>query len=144
MVRYRLRMLTVDGRQYTWTAEIRDLRGSLECHRCIRVRVWGNGKNGQALQTDLLSASWPPGPYGVCATDSVYPGPGDIRRVIEAGLRSGWQPGAVGGTFILSERMPAPTFEDDRFLITDRRHDETAADPSERVVAAYDQRRVSA
>jgi hypothetical protein len=83
------------------------------------LRVWGTGKNGRALQVDLLSKT-PPGPWGACATDDAYPTSGDVRAVIEYGLAHGWVADAIGGTFLLTEREHAAAFELTGFLITDR------------------------
>ena len=58
----RLRKLHVGDRVCAWTAQIRHLPGSADCHRGIRLRVWGAGKNSRLLQVDLLSKTWP-GPW---------------------------------------------------------------------------------
>ena len=115
------------------------MQGNGDCHRCIRVRIWGAGKNGQALQADLLSLTWP-SPWSVCATDSAYPLPSDIRALIRHGLSAGWEPAHVGGTFCLSERHD-PGFALPGFLVTDRPTDPAAADPTARVIHAHEQRR---
>jgi hypothetical protein len=138
MARVRLRRLRVDGAEFTWYAEIGHVRGSADCHRCIRVRIWGGGKSGRALQADLLSLTWP-SPWSVCATDGAYPVPSDIRALIRHGLSVGWDPGHRGGTFLLSERHEPPLTLPG-FLLTDRLHDADAADPTRRVIHAYDQR----
>jgi hypothetical protein len=75
-VRTRLRKLHVGGREFVWKAQICHVSGSGDCHRCIRVRIWGAGKTSRALQSDLLSKSWG-SPLGACAaevasTDVVY------------------------------------------------------------------------
>ena len=75
-LRTRLRRLHIDGRTFVWRAEIRHVQGSGDCHRCVRVRVWGSGKNGQVLQADLLSLSWP-SQWGACTTDGTYPASAD-------------------------------------------------------------------
>ena len=73
-MRERLRRLHIDGREFVWKAAIRHVPGEGDCHRGIRLRVWGSGKNGRILQADLLSKSWP-APWGACATDDAYPTP---------------------------------------------------------------------
>lgn len=108
--------------------------GEVDCYRGIRLRVWGAGKNGRALQADLLSKT-PPGPWGACATDAAYPTSGDVRAVVLYGLAHGWEPDAVGGTFLLTEAEHAGDFELADFLITDRLRDQDAADPAARVLA---------
>ena len=130
----RLRRLHVNGRTCTWTASICHIPGELDCHRGIRLRVWGSGKNGQALQADLLSKTQP-GPWGACATDDAYPTSGDVRAVIDYALTHGWQPNAVGGTFPLTESAHAATFDLPDFLLTDRLQNPNAPDPTARVLA---------
>lgn len=88
-MRVRLRRLHVEGREYTWRAEIRRVSGPRE----VRVRVWGAGKNGQALQADLT----PPDEWG-------YPEPADVHALIREGLTQGWQPETTGGTFTMPPR----------------------------------------
>ncbi len=129
-MRKRLRELHVAGRSFVWKAEILHVPAEGDCHRCIRVRVWGSGKNSQALQADLLSTSWD-SHWGACATDGTYPSSGDVRALIVYAVAHGWEPDRVGGTFLLSERDHA--FELANFLITDRLHDPTAPDPTARV-----------
>src|SRR5688572_28628628 len=108
-MRTRLRHVRVDARTFVWRAEIRHVQGSGDCHRCIRVRAWGAGKTGQALQADLLSLSWP-APWGACAGDGAYPSPSDVRAVIGYALDNGWRPEVAGGTFVLGEREHATRF----------------------------------
>jgi hypothetical protein len=112
------------------------VRGSGDCHRCIRVRAWGAGKTGQALQADLLSLAWP-APWGACATDGSYPTPADVRAVIRHAAESHWQPHRRGGTFVLSEREHAARFALPGFLLTDRLRTPDGEDPTARVVSAY-------
>ncbi|MEV4534574.1 integrase [Asanoa sp. NPDC049518] len=131
-MRIRLRRLRVDGRVFAWRAEIRHVRGSGDCHRCIRVRVWGDGKTSQVLQADLLSTYWP-APWGACAADGSYPTPSDVRVLIDHALRRGWRPEQRGGRFLVSEHaglvLPG-------FLVTDRLRTPDSADPTDRVVRA--------
>ncbi|WIY00178.1 hypothetical protein QRX60_39970 [Amycolatopsis mongoliensis] len=132
-MRTRLRHLRADDRDYTWRATIGSVRGDgAELHRCVRVRVWGAGKNGRALEADLLSkatsAGWTP-----AATDGSYPASGDVRRLVEHARALGWDPGACGGTFRLTEETGP---ELPGFLITDRVRDPGAPDPTERVIRA--------
>jgi hypothetical protein len=132
-VRTRLRTLRVGERTYPWRATIGQVAGDgVDVHRCIRVRVWGAGKNGRALEADLLSKAtcvgWTP-----AATDGSYPAPADVRRLVEHALTLGWDPAAVGGTLRLTEdhglELPG-------FLITDRVRDPHAPDPTARVIRA--------
>ena len=132
----RLRRIRVDGRPYTWRAQISHVQGSGDCHRCIRVRAWGAGKTGQALQADLLSLTWP-APWGACATDGSYPTPADVRAIIRHAVESDWQPHRRGGTFVLSEREHAARFALPGFLLTDRLRTPDGEDPTARVVSAY-------
>ncbi|GGN23170.1 hypothetical protein FHR83_002721 [Actinoplanes campanulatus] len=133
-MRTRLRRLRIDGRDYTWRAEIGHVQGDGDCHRCVRVRVWGTGKTGCALQADLLSLTWP-APWGACAADGAYPTPEDVRALVAHGLRLGWDPGHRGGTFPLPESVTLPGF-----VVTARMRDPAAADPTARVVEAYERR----
>ncbi len=110
------------------------MRGERDCHRCVRLRVWGAGKNSRALQADLLSKAWAL-PWG-CATDNAYPASGDVRQVIDHALANGWDPDLLGGTFYLSEL--GDDFELDAFLLTDRLRDPAAPDPTGRVARAFE------
>jgi hypothetical protein len=91
-MRTRLRTLHAEGRKYTWRAEIRQVSG----HREVRLRAWGAGKNGQALQVDLRPTD---------PDDDIYPEVADVRAIIGEGLAQGWQPDARGGTFTLPPRL---------------------------------------
>jgi len=64
--------------------------------REVRLRVWGAGKTGEALQVDLHPAE-PEHPLA----DNAYPDVADVRAIIDEGLTQGWQPDARGGTFTL-------------------------------------------
>jgi hypothetical protein len=95
-MRSRLRRLHIDGLEYTWTAVVRAAPGpNCRRHRCIRIRVWSNGKTGCALQADLTERSRP------AQTEESYPYPAaaDVRAFIDHGLRTGWVPTTRGGTF---------------------------------------------
>jgi hypothetical protein len=138
-VRVRLRKLHVGGRDFVWKAQICHVSGEADCHRCIRLRIWGAGKNCRALHADLLSKGWG-SPWGACATDGAYPASGDVRRVIGYALAHGWDPDLVGGTFVLSESEYASRFELADFLLTDRLRDPEAPDPTARVVQAFERR----
>ncbi|MEV6828507.1 hypothetical protein [Amycolatopsis sp. NPDC051102] len=133
-MRRRLRTLRVGERDYTWRATIGHVAGDGdEVHRCIRVRVWGAGKNSRALEADLLSKAvgdgWP-----AVATDGSYPAPADVRCLVAHALTAGWEPAAPGGVFRLTE---AHGLELPGFLITDRVRDPAAADPTGRVIRAF-------
>jgi len=132
-VRIRLRRLHVGARAFGWRAEIRHVRGSGDCHRCIRLRVWAAGRTIRALQADLLSRTWP-APWGACATDDAYPAAADVRALIAYALGHGWHPAERGGTFVLSEAFHA--FSLPGFLLTDRLQTENGGDPTARVEAA--------
>jgi hypothetical protein len=93
--------------------------------------------NGRVLQADLLSKTWP-GPWGACTTDVAYPCPADVRALVDYGLAHGWEPDARGGLHFLSEREHDWELPD--FLLTDRLLDPAAADPTGRVVQAYERR----
>ena len=127
----------IDGRSFVWRAEIRCVPGSADCHRCVRVRVWGAGKNGRALQADLLSMAWP-APWGACATDGAYPTVSDLRAVVGYAIAHGWDPMLTGGTFALAE---SDDFALPGFLLTDRLRTPEGADPTVRVVRAHEARR---
>jgi len=100
-MRIRLRQLHVDARPFTWRAEILHVGSSGQ--RCIRVRVWGAGKTGRALQADLL-----PAPTGAeAADDGAYPTADEVRAIVRHGLQLGWQPDERGGTFVLSGQNAA-------------------------------------
>ncbi|GAA0953586.1 hypothetical protein GCM10009554_58150 [Kribbella koreensis] len=131
----RLRTLRIGARRCAWTARITHAAGEHDCHRAIRLRVWGNGTNSRTLQVDLLSTT-PPGPWGACATDTAYPTSGDVRAIVDYALVNGWETDEVGGTFVLTEHEHAAAFELPDFLITDRLNNPSAPDPTERVRAA--------
>lgn len=131
----RLRKLRITGAEFVWTAQILYVHGERDCHRCIRLRVWGAGKNSRALQVDLLSKTWGT-PWSPCTVDNAYPEPRDVRAVVEYALAHGWDPQVVGGTFFLSEREHSLELDD--FLCTDRLRDPTAPDPTERVIHSYE------
>ncbi|WP_285549150.1 integrase [Actinoplanes regularis] len=141
-MRTRLRHLRHGSRMFTWRAEIHHVRGDADCHRCIRVRVWGSGKTGQALQADLLSLAWP-ARWGACATDGSFPTSADVRALIMFALRVGWQPERRGGTFALTEMQHAEAFTLTGFLLTDRLRTPHGADPTQRVIAAHNLRQRS-
>ncbi|MEV0199841.1 hypothetical protein [Nonomuraea sp. NPDC050691] len=136
----RLRTLRTGGGEFVWKAEIRHVAGSGDCHRCVRLRVWGAGKNGRALQADLLSKSFGT-PWGACVTDNAHPLPSDVLAVIERGLAAGREPDARGGTFLLTERDHAPDWELPDFLVTDRLQDPEAPDPTARVLRVFERER---
>jgi hypothetical protein len=138
-LRTRLRHLRIDARTFVWRAEILHIQGSGDCHRCIRLRVWGAGKTSQVLQADLLSIAWP-APWGACATDSAYPAPSDVRAVISCGLRNGWQPEKRGNTFVLSEHEHAAGFTLPYFVLTDRLRTPDSADPTAQVIRSFELR----
>ncbi|GAA3310161.1 hypothetical protein GCM10020219_015310 [Nonomuraea dietziae] len=118
MVKTRLRALRIDGRTYVWTARIGHTVHSDDCRRFVRLRVWGSGKNGQALQADLVS-TYEGGPWGYCATDTSYPTPRDVRTVIERAIQRGWDPLTRGGTFLLRTGDPSSAPELADFVIAD-------------------------
>lgn len=92
----RLRKLHIDGREYTWKADVRAAPGpDGRRHRCIRIRVWGGGKTSCALQADLIENGRP----GQTEESYPYPAAADVRVLIDYGLRAGWGPGDLGGTF---------------------------------------------
>ncbi|MCR6481958.1 hypothetical protein M8542_03935 [Amycolatopsis sp. OK19-0408] len=129
-MRTRLRKLRAGDRDYTWRATIGSVRGDgVDVHRCVRVRVWGAGKNGRALEADLLSKATSVG-WTPADTDGSYPAAGDVRRLVDHALALGWDPGLRGGTFRLTE---AHGVELPDFLLTDRVRDPAAPDPTERV-----------
>jgi hypothetical protein len=95
-MRSRLRRLHIDGVEYTWMADVRAAPGpDGRRHRCIRIRVWSDGKTGCALQADVTQRSRP------VRTEESYPYPAaaDVRVLIDHGLRVGWVPAIRGGTF---------------------------------------------
>ena len=94
-MKIRMRTLRAGSREFKWTAEVcwyRDVK--LEDRRCVRVRVWGGGKNGCMLLADLESTS--SGPWGG-VPDSSYPTPRDVRAITDYALEHGWGPAAIGG-----------------------------------------------
>ncbi|MFI6303606.1 hypothetical protein ACIBCH_17165 [Amycolatopsis thailandensis] len=136
-MRTRLRTLHIGEWTYTWRAAIGQVDGDgADSHRCVRVRAWGAGKNGRALEADLLSKAMSVG-WTPAATDGSYPEPADVRFLIVRALALGWDPGALGGTFRLTEEHEV---ELPGFLLTDRVRDAGARDPSARVAQANDRR----
>lgn len=102
----RLRMLRVAEARYTWTARLFHHDDGSDCYRCVRLRVWGEGKNTRVLCADLVSTS-EPGPWGRCTTDTVHPTPRDVRAVIELALARGWDPASSGAPFVLGAHVAA-------------------------------------
>ena len=99
-MRERLRKLHLDGREFTWMADIRSAPGTDgRRHRYIRVRVWGAGKTGCVLQADLTEMPTPASPE---ETTYAYPSAAIIRQLVTWGLTAGWQPEQVGGVFRVS------------------------------------------
>jgi len=95
-MKLRLRSLRIGTAEFRWTAELCSYRDiHLSYHRCVRVRVWGGGKNGRMLRADL-AATADHGLWGD-ATDASYPTPRVVRAIIEHALAHGWDPAAVGG-----------------------------------------------
>ena len=127
-MRSRLRKLHLDGREFTWKADIRSVAGPEGLlHRCIRLRVWGAGKNGRALQVDLAephpSASAVASGHRYVETDVQgsgerysFPTSADVRALVLHGLSAGWRPETVGGTFHVT---PADDIELPGLVITD-------------------------
>ncbi|GAB3160457.1 hypothetical protein GCM10027290_66490 [Micromonospora sonneratiae] len=108
-MRSRLRKLHVDGREFTWKADIRQAPGpDGRGRRCIRVRVWGMGKNGRALQADLVERP------ERAAGEETYPYPmaGDVAALVRYGMHAGWTPEVVGGTFQVTSaaELDLPSF----------------------------------
>jgi hypothetical protein len=100
----RLRILRTGAREFRWTAEL--------CPpRCVRVRAWGNGKNGCMLRVDLMTTGdtgrWFDDP------DTPYPTPGIVRVVIDYALAHGWDPSSLGGRYVLSTdaELEVPGFQ---------------------------------
>jgi hypothetical protein len=139
-MRKRLRRLHIEGRTFVWRAEIRHVQGSGDCHRCLRLRVWGNGRTSRVLQADLLSLAWP-APWGACATDGSYPTAADVRVVIAHALDHGWDPELIGAQFVLSERAHADGFVLPGFVLTDRLRTPDSGDPTLRVTSWHAARR---
>jgi hypothetical protein len=127
----RLRTLRIGSREFRWTARSGHVVGSGEWHRTVRVRVWGAGKTSRVLQVDLLSKSWP------CWMDSAFPASGEVRAIVDYALANGWTPGGRG-THPLTEAEHGERFELPSFLLTDRLVDETAPDPTLRVIRAHE------
>nr|WP_166640607.1 hypothetical protein [Amycolatopsis sp. SID8362] len=128
-----MRTLRIGERAYTWRATIGQVAGDgIDFHRCVRVRVWGAGKTGCALEADLLSKATSVG-WTPAATDGSYPEPADVRSLVEHALALGWNPSALGGTFRLTEEHG---LELPGFLLTDRLRDPDAPDPTGRVIRA--------
>lgn len=96
-MKVRVRTLRVGSREFRWTAELcghYDL--DRDYHRCVRVRVWGGGKNGRMLRVDLESTE--PGPRGG-VPDCAYPLPVSCAPSSITPLRTAGPPGpSVDGT----------------------------------------------
>jgi hypothetical protein len=98
-MRNRLRKLHFEGREFTWAAEIRAATGADgRRRRSIRVRIWGAGKNGCALQADMTEFPVPTTPD---ETTYAYPSAAIVCRLVASGLAGGWAPEKVGGVFRL-------------------------------------------
>ncbi|MFF3251228.1 hypothetical protein ACFYWP_09490 [Actinacidiphila glaucinigra] len=114
-MKLRMRTLRIGDAEFRWTAELCNYVDGTDCYRCVRIRIWGGGKNGQVLRVDLVSTS-DAGPWGHC-TNGAYPTPGAVRKVVDHALAIGWDPATVGGRFLLTEtaELEIPGFE-----VTDR------------------------
>lgn len=95
-----MRTLRIGDARFAWTARLFHHDDGTDCYRCVRLRVWGGGKNSRVLSVDLLSTS-EPGPWGRCTTDTAYPTPRDVRAVIDHALQHGWDPNDVGAPYVL-------------------------------------------
>ncbi|MEQ4305731.1 integrase [Plantactinospora sp. B6F1] len=115
----RLRRLYAQDREFAWTARIHYVRTGQGARRCVRVRVWGAGKNSRALQADLLSTPDSAGQGDREVIDDGYPGPRHVRAVIDHALRHGWQPEEIGGTFVLTGAGHAEALLLPGFVVTD-------------------------
>ncbi|MEU2615320.1 integrase [Micromonospora sp. NPDC007271] len=126
-MRSRLRKLHIDGREFTWKADIRTAPGpDGRLHRCIRIRAWGAGKNGRALQLDLTERPSAPAiaqGYQYIETDvhgsgETYPFPTaeDVGALVRYAQKTGWTPDALGGTFRITSAADLALPE---FAITD-------------------------
>jgi hypothetical protein len=115
-VKSRMRTLWIGLAEFRWAGEISHYDSGTDCHRCVRLRVWGGGKNGRVLRADLLSTT-EPGPWGRCVTDDAYPTPGVVRKVVEYALDHGWTPTTIGGRFPLTD---ASDLELPGFVVTDK------------------------
>ena len=93
----RLRKLHVDGREFTWKADIRAAPGpDGRRRRYIRVRVWGAGKNSCVLQADMTES---PVPVSSEETTYAYPSEAIVRLLVTWALVAGWTPEKAGGEF---------------------------------------------
>ncbi|MBE1488163.1 integrase [Plantactinospora soyae] len=115
----RLRKLYAHDRQFAWNARIDHVRTGQGLRRCIRLRVWGAGKNSRMLQVDLLSRAARSAWGDPAATDGAYPEPKDVRAVIDYALGQGWQPDEIGGNFPLSGARHARELTLSDFEVTD-------------------------
>lgn len=114
-MKVRVRTLLIGSREFRWTAEPcghYDL--DWDYHRCVRVRVWGGGKNGRVLRVDLESTE--SGPWGG-VPDCAYPTPRVVRAIVDYALEHGWNPGAMGGRHEMGAESEA---EIPGFRVTDR------------------------
>ncbi|MBF9134490.1 integrase [Plantactinospora sp. S1510] len=118
-MRSRLRKLYAHDRQFAWNARIDQVRTGQGLCRCIRLRIWGAGKNSRALRVDLLSRATRSRWGDPAATDGAYPESKDVRAVIDYALGNGWRPDDLGGTFVLSEARHAQELLLPAFVVTD-------------------------
>jgi hypothetical protein len=115
-MRSRLRTLRIGAREFRRAARPRGfVDPGLDYHRCVRVRVWGGGKNGRVLRAELASVTQ--GPWGG-VPDSSCPTPGAVRAIIDYALYHGWDPAAAGGHHELQD---GPGLEIPGFHVTDPR-----------------------
>jgi hypothetical protein len=115
-MKLRLRTLRIGETEFRWTAELCHYDSGSDCYRCVRVRVWGDGKNSQVLRADLRSTS-EPGPWGRCTTDVAFPTPGAVRKLIDYAQVQGWKPSTKGDRFVLD---PCGDWDLSGFVLTDR------------------------
>jgi hypothetical protein len=135
-MRVRMRRLRHHGHTFVWRAVIGHVQGAQQCHRTIRVRVWRDGRNSRPLEADLLSLAWG-GPWEPCDTDGSYPAGGDVRALIDAGLRAGWEPAVRGGVFHLTAAVNSG-LGIVGFVVTDFARTRAGVDPTAQVVAAVE------
>jgi hypothetical protein len=78
----RLRTLTVDGMVYRWSMNYHFQGMPGGAGALVQVRIWGSDKAAAPLLVEVL----------IPQLGTIYVLPAEVRRFIDAGLASGWDP----------------------------------------------------
>jgi hypothetical protein len=113
----KLRSIVVDGIFFQWTVDW----SYREYVRILHLRVWGGSKTSCCLHVNLHSKWFVP------MTDSSYPTPKDVQRIIIFGLMQGWDVDSEENAFWLKDNENRLQLDD--LLVTEYGHNPTAPPP---------------